>query len=512
MNFFLNLKLTKKMLISPLVVFFFLIMLAGFSFNGLMTMKTAIDDIFGSRFKGFQVSAKIQNDLSRVQANVYKVLNWVGISHDMKEIEALSQQQRVIMAETVEYTKKFLTSSSLSAEERKAYQAALENLLEYQKATLKVLEMAPQWGASDFLPIVDEKYANAMTMLVALLALEEKLSKEKYESSIQSFYVTLTIFVTIFIAAIVLSLLTSLSITRMVLKPIRETIGVLRKLADGDLTRQITMTSKDEIGELVLSVNTMREKMGDAVGQALEVSEVLTDSASEEAATIEQTSASLDEIASMTRQNAVNTTEANQLMLSARVTIEKANGSMAGLIQSMHEINTASEQTQKIVRSIDEIAFQTNLLALNAAVEAARAGESGAGFAVVADEVRNLAMRATESARNSSQLIEDIVSKVRNGESIVNTTSKAFHEVADSSEKVVALMSEIAAASQEQSQGIDQVNTAMAEMSTTVQQNAGNAEKLTAIMSIFKTERRDANMGSQPYVETGTPPDLLEAP
>ena len=300
---------------------------------------------------------------------------------------------------------------------------------------------------------------------------------------------TLTIFMIVLLVAVVVSFMTSISVTRLILRPIRETIAVLRRLAEGDLTRDIDLVSGDEIGELVQSVNAMRRKMNEAVGQALQVSEVLTDSASAEAASIEETSASLDEIASMTKQNAENTGEANRLMISAKDAIKQAGGSMGELTTSMKEITKASEQTQKIVKSIDEIAFQTNLLALNASVEAARAGEAGAGFAVVADEVRNLAMRAKESAQNSSTLIEDIVRKVKGGEGLVGATSTAFGQVASSSDKIVELMGEIAAASREQSQGIDQVNRAIAEMSTSTQKNAGNAESLSAIMSIFTTER-----------------------
>jgi len=247
----------------------------------------------------------------------------------------------------------------------------------------------------------------------------------------------------------------------------------------------------------------MRGKMNDAVGHALKVSHELKDSAAGQAAAIEETSASLDEISSMTRQNAENTTQANQLMLSAKDAIKKANDSMAGLTGSMKDITKASEQTQKIVKSIDEIAFQTNLLALNASVEAARAGEAGAGFAVVADEVRNLAIRAKDSARDSSNMIDDIVKKVKGGENLVNITSAAFSEVTSSSEKVASLMEEIAIASKEQSQGIGQINSAIADMSNTTQQNAGNAESLTDIMSIFTTENES---GQEPSKLGGNTP------
>jgi methyl-accepting chemotaxis protein len=161
---------------------------------------------------------------------------------------------------------------------------------------------------------------------------------------------------------------------------------------------------------------------------------------------------------------------------------------MDKLMLSMREIAGASEETQKIVKTIDEISFQTNLLALNAAVEAARAGEAGAGFAVVADEVRNLALRAAEAARNTSNLMTDIVSKIRAGEQLVKTTNQEFVEIKTSSHKVVELMGGIATASVEQSQGIDQINTAIQQMSSVTQNNAASAEELASIMSIFITE------------------------
>ena len=143
----------------------------------------------------------------------------------------------------------------------------------------------------------------------------------------------------------------------------------------------------------------------------------------------------------------------------------------------MEEISKASEETSKIIKTIDEIAFQTNLLALNAAVEAARAGEAGAGFAVVADEVRNLAMRAADAAKNTADLIEGTVKKINEGSQLVNDTNAAFLEVADSTVKVGDLVAEIAAASGEQAQGIDQVNKAVSDMDQLTQQNAANAEE-----------------------------------
>jgi methyl-accepting chemotaxis protein len=143
----------------------------------------------------------------------------------------------------------------------------------------------------------------------------------------------------------------------------------------------------------------------------------------------------------------------------------------------MQEISSASQETSKIVKTIDEIAFQTNLLALNAAVEAARAGEAGAGFAVVASEVRNLAMRAAEAAKNTSGLLDGIVKKVKDGSDLTSKTNEAFNRVAESTAKVADLMGEISAASDEQALGIEQLNKAVSEMDKVIQQNAAGAEE-----------------------------------
>ncbi|MBU0908811.1 MAG: methyl-accepting chemotaxis protein, partial [Proteobacteria bacterium] len=211
--------------------------------------------------------------------------------------------------------------------------------------------------------------------------------------------------------------------------------------------------------------------------QIAEASHSLAEGASEQAATLEETSSSLEEMSSLIRQSADNTKQADNLMRETKSAISDADQSMKKLTLSMGEISAASAETQKIVKTIDEIAFQTNLLALNAAVEAARAGEAGAGFAVVADEVRNLAMRAAESAKNTSTLIDSTVNKVRTGENLLQETSASFTHAAQSTDKVSSLISEIATASSEQSQGIEQINKAVNEIDKVTQANAGASEE-----------------------------------
>jgi methyl-accepting chemotaxis protein len=161
---------------------------------------------------------------------------------------------------------------------------------------------------------------------------------------------------------------------------------------------------------------------------------------------------------------------------------------MSRLTEFMHEISSASDKTQKIIRTIDEIAFQTNLLALNAAVEAARAGEAGAGFAVVADEVRNLAMRAAEAAKNTAALIEGNVKMIASGAALTENMSAEFSEVTSSISKASDLVREISAASREQAQGVELINKAVGGVDKVVQENASNAEEAASTSTQLKTQ------------------------
>jgi methyl-accepting chemotaxis protein len=242
------------------------------------------------------------------------------------------------------------------------------------------------------------------------------------------------------------------------------------------ITRSITGPLK----RVIIGLNSGADQVATASGQMSSSSQSLASGCSEQAASIEETSASLEEMSSMTKQNAGNSQEANTIMTDASETVGRTQGSMERLNSAIEEIKNSADETSRIIKTIDEIAFQTNLLALNAAVEAARAGDAGKGFAVVAEEVRNLAQRAGEAARTTGELIEGSVKNAENGVTAAQETGETLNEVSGQATRAASIVGEIAAASNEQSQGVDQINVAVSQMDTVVQSNAASAEETAA--------------------------------
>ncbi len=231
------------------------------------------------------------------------------------------------------------------------------------------------------------------------------------------------------------------------------------------------------IASVIRGLDSVGSEVRSASEQVSSTGRCLTDGASRQAAGVEQVSSSLEEIASMTRQNAENVDHANTLMIETVHIVSEAAGFMTELNASMAEISKSSEETRKVIKAIEEIAFQTNLLALNAAVEAARAGAAGAGFAVVADEIRNLAIRSGNAAKNTADLIEASIKRIEYGSDMAFKADEAFKRVSDGSNKVEKLLGEISAASREQATGVGEISQVMLDIDKVTQENASSAEE-----------------------------------
>jgi methyl-accepting chemotaxis protein len=242
----------------------------------------------------------------------------------------------------------------------------------------------------------------------------------------------------------------------------------------------IVRSTRRALTTIASTLATGANESASAATQVSSTSQSLAQGASEQAASLEETSSSLEEMSAMTKKNADTAQQAAALAADARQAADRGASSMQKMSGAIADIEKSAQETAKIIKVIDEIAFQTNLLALNAAVEAARAGEAGKGFAVVAEEVRNLAMRSAEAAKNTSSLIEQSVGNAKAGVSIADEVGKSLGEIVDCNTKVNGLIAEIAAASKEQATGVEQVNMSVSQMDKVTQQNAANAEESAA--------------------------------
>ncbi|MFZ6687946.1 methyl-accepting chemotaxis protein [Undibacterium sp. SXout11W] len=306
------------------------------------------------------------------------------------------------------------------------------------------------------------------------------------------------------IASITLVIYQWFVIQTTLLNPIQSALDSARAIAGGDLTRNIPLGDDSEMGQLIHALRQMNINLVSIIGDVRtnvgsistgtqEIADANLDLSSRtesQASSLQKTAASMAQFADNVRQNSANANQANQLA-DQTSTIAKQGGEMVNRVGvTMQEINTSAKKIESIISLIDGIAFQTNILALNAAVEAARAGEQGRGFAVVASEVRNLAQRSASAAKEIKVLIDDSVSKVTQGNHMVNDTTNIMQTLVESVQKVTQVIHEISAASGEQSVGVEQMNNAVSQMEDITQQNAAMVEQAAASAANLAAEAK----------------------
>src|SRR6056297_559794 len=306
--------------------------------------------------------------------------------------------------------------------------------------------------------------------------------------------------------------------------------GVIQKFAEGDFSVDIQKTSeKDGLGESLLTmkgalnellsqVNNAVDQVNSGAEQVSQASQNLSQGATEQASSLEEITSSTNEINSQSKQNAENATEAHSIAKQATQDAQSGNEKMQQLSEIMERINTSSDEINKVVKVIDDIAFQINLLALNANVEAARAGKYGKGFAVVADEVRNLAVKSADSVRETTEMVEETVTNIKQGTEAAAATAGQLTAIVDGTGKVANFLEEIAQASREQAQAIEQItegldqidqatqaSTASSEESASASEElAGQAQQLRSMIAQFTLD--------SDYTKTGGAPRIAAAP
>ncbi len=277
----------------------------------------------------------------------------------------------------------------------------------------------------------------------------------------------------------------------------------------------ITRTVKRPIFRIMETLQDGANKVGRYSHEVSNASQTVAHGSGNQSQALQDTSSSVEEIASMAEaharssqevgvmaeKNSVSVREAQRLVEGTQGASTEAQVATQRLAEAMREVQNSSDETAKIIKTIDAIAFQTNLLALNAAVEAARAGDAGRGFAVVAEEVRNLAQQSARAVGETSALIKESRSRTDNGVQATGDVEKLLGDIFSSVEETVAHVGEIASASQEQlqvvetmaassgqqSQGIGRINEAMVQLNATTEETAASAhESATVSMELGK--------------------------
>ena len=294
----------------------------------------------------------------------------------------------------------------------------------------------------------------------------------------------------------------SWSITRVLRRRVAISQTVALQVRDGDLATITTDTSRDEFSPLLTALQDMQGTLALVVGSVRQNAEGVATASAEiaqgnsdlsgrteqQASALEETAASMEELSSTVRQNADSAHQANQLAVNASTVAVQGGEVVNQVVDTMKGINDSSKKISDIISVIDGIAFQTNILALNAAVEAARAGEQGRGFAVVASEVRNLAQRSAAAAKEIKILIDNSVTQVEQGSSLVAKAGNTMTEVVTAIRRVTDIIGEVSSASSEQSQGVAQVGEAITQMDLVTQQNAALVEESAAAANSLKSQ------------------------
>lgn len=387
-------------------------------------------------------------------------------------------------------------ASHLSDEERKRANVYVEKRKTYfstgLKPTLALVRIGDVDAATDLMRgQMRQDYLKMQAALDFVYQYQVETAKGEFEHGQTLFSLVRNVSVVSILAGIAFAIFMGVWLARGVMRPLAKAVHVAGRIATGDLSQDIIVLTKNEVGALFQALKEMNQSLAKTVAEVRQGSETIGVASREiaagnadlsartesQAGSLEETASSMVELTSTVKKNADNSREANQLALNASGVAAQGGKIVSRVIDTMGSIKESSRRIVDIIAVIDGIAFQTNILALNAAVEAARAGEQGRGFAVVASEVRNLAQRSAGAAREIKSLIGDSVEKVDAGGKLVDEAGQTMGLIMTSIKQLAEIMSEITAASQEQSDGIEEVNRSISHIDEMTQQNAALVEQ-----------------------------------
>jgi methyl-accepting chemotaxis protein len=468
-------------------------------------------------FRINSIAGDIQEAMEKPLAKERMMVNWYrNIYGGVLRTKAIAKSNEPTLEETFrdDAAESVKTSNALrsqiepllTGEEKDRYAKAIEARGKFTEARdritkLKVagkVEEADQLYTNQFIPYA-KKYLEVTQSLVELQRRRMNDNGEAIKALAGQSLILLSGFAML---AIAIGVAFSWYLTSSVARPLKKSVDVAERVATGDLTNKIEVSSLDETGRLMLALKAMNDSLSTIVGQVRDGTENIAASSAQiaagnqdlssrteqQASAVEETAASMEQLATAVKQNAENAKKANDLAALASSMATNGGVVVEQAVKSMADINTSAKKIADIIGVIDGIAFQTNILALNASVEAARAGVQGRGFAVVAAEIRSLAERSATAAKEIKSLIRQSIESVDVGNEHVNAAGKTMQQVVDSVRQADTLIREIAIASQKQSAGIQQINEAITHIDDVTQQNAALVEQAAAAAESMRVQ------------------------
>jgi methyl-accepting chemotaxis protein len=514
-----NMGIGQRLAIGFGVVIALLVMLAALSYLRIGALNQEVTTMVKERYPKTVLANAIKADVNEATRSMLNVLIMTDPDQVKPELAIIEAKNAAAATALAELEKS--TTDPRGQEILKAIAAVRAKFIPGQKGFIDLINEDKKDSAMvKFMFSVRPQQARYFEQLDQFTAYQNEVMGQAGEAATAVSHRTQLLILVLAVGASIISVVVAFLATRSITGPLVEAVDVARRVADGDLTSVIDVTSTDETGQMMLALKHMNSSLTRIVAEVRAGTESIASASGEiasgnldlsarteqQAASLGQTSGSMRELTGTVQQNADNARQANQLAAQASAVALRGGSAVSHVVDTMGSITASSKKIVDIIGVIDGIAFQTNILALNAAVEAARAGEQGRGFAVVASEVRNLAQRSAAAAKEIKTLIGDSVDKVREGSALVEQAGVTMDEVVASVRRVTDIMGEITSASQEQSVGIASVNHTIVEMDETTQQNAALVEEAAAaaasmqeqaanlarVVSVFKLDREPA--------------------
>jgi methyl-accepting chemotaxis protein len=479
MQWFLDLKISTKLLTG----FIFVALIAGMiGYIGVTNLKTVAvsgTELFDQNTVPIGRMGKISTNFQLVRVNTRDIL-LAKTSEKRNDCIQKIKTYREEITKDLDVVEKTISQP----EERLAYEEFKKNRADYGRELDALQELAQAQKIDEgfmhlngaMVPLAQ----NEQAAIFRLMDLYEKAAKKQSDDNTAASDAAIRFMLFILGVGVVSAVVAGIFLSRLITKPLGEAVVSAHKIAEGDMTVDLTSRSKDEVGQLIDALSNMVQHVSEVIEEVTvsadnvasgsqelsATSEQMSQGATEQAAAAEEASSSTEEMVSNIRQNADNAHQTEGIA-SRSAQDAKIGG------ESVHQTVDAMKKIANKISIIEEIARQTNLLALNAAIEAARAGEHGKGFAVVASEVRKLAERSQTAAGEINQLASSSVEiAVQAGEMLV----KLVPDI----QKTAELVQEISSASAEQTTGVSQINKAIQQLDQVIQQNASASEQMSA--------------------------------